>query len=222
VRLVYLSWPLDGRTPAYGGGESLAVEPVRSIERGDTANAARWTLSNHLGTHIDLPRHFVAGGRCLDDYPPHFFEFTRIGVARVGPVAPTAAIGPDTLDIPGIPSDFELLLVVTGFSRLRDEPVYWERGPVFLPEIADFIRGRFPDVRAFGFDTISLSSWTDRETGRQAHRAFLEHERPIPIIEDMDLSPLEPGITPARLIVSPLRVSGADAAPVTITAWVQP
>ena len=222
MTLVYLSYPLDERTPTYGGGESLAVERVRSIERGDTANAARWSLSNHLGTHIDFPRHFVKDGRSFSDYPPSFFEFEKIGVVRLSETAPGAALGAEALGEVDGPPDAQIILAVTGFSALRGSPVYWENGPVFLPEIADFIRGRFPDVRIFGFDTISLSSWTDRETGRRAHRAFLGEEPPILILEDMDLSPLGPGTCVLHVTVSPLRVAGADAAPVTVTARVEP
>ena len=30
-------------------------------------------LGSHSGTHIDAPRHYLAGGRCIGDYPPERF-----------------------------------------------------------------------------------------------------------------------------------------------------
>jgi arylformamidase len=222
VRLVYLSYPLTEKTPAYGGGQSLVVEQVRSIERGDTANGARWALSNHLGTHIDFPRHFVRDGKCLDDYPPSFFEFERVALVDASGTAPGSVIVPGAFDGAPANPDADMVILLTGFWRLRASRDYWEKGPVFSPDIADWLRGRFPKARVFGFDTISLSSWTDREAGRAAHRAFLDHDRPILPLEDMDLSVLSPASRIGRLVVSPLLVAGADAAPATIIAELEP
>jgi arylformamidase len=222
VRTVYLSYPLSGTTPAYGGGESLTAESVRSIEGGDTANTARWTLSNHLGTHIDFPRHFVREGKCLDDYPATFFAFGRPAVVDVSGLMPGAAIGPEVFEGALLDTDTDMIIVLTGFWRLRSTRDYWEKNPVFAPGIADVIRRRFPIARVFGFDSISLSSWTDRETGRKAHGSFLDHESPILPLEDMDLSPLAPASRIKRLTVYPLRVAGADAAPVTVVAELEP
>jgi len=221
VRLVYLSYPLTEKTPAYGGGESFVMERTRSIERGDAANSARWALSNHLGTHIDFPRHFVRDGKCLDDYPSSFFEFGKVALIDVSGTVPGAVIGSGAFGkIPADP-DADMIIALTGLGRVRTSRDYWERNPIFLPEIADCIRDRFPKVRVFGFDTISLSSWTDRETGRRAHRAFLDHECPVLPLEDMDLSCLTPSSRIGRLIVSPLRVAGADAAPTTVIAEIE-
>ncbi len=222
MRTVYLSHTLSTDTPAYGGGPSLVVEQTRSIERGDTANAATLRLSNHLGTHIDFPRHFVRDGKCLDDYPPSFFTFARVVLVEAPGAGPGTVIGPEVFEaIPPDP-DADMILALTGMGRLRADPDYWQKNPVFSPEIADLIRRDYPRVRAFGFDAISLSSWTDRETGRAAHRAFLGGDRPILILEDMDLSPLGPTSRITRVTVCPLRVAGADAAPVTVIAEVEP
>jgi arylformamidase len=222
VRLVYLSHPLAEDTPAYGGGPSLVIEHARSIQRGDTANAAVWTLSNHLGTHLDFPRHFVRDGKCLDDYPVPFFAFARVVLVDVSGAGPGTVIGPDAFEtIPPDP-DADMILALTGMGRLRATRDYWEKNPVFEPRLADAVRRRYPRVRVFGFDAISLSSWSDRETGRAAHRAFLEGDRPILLLEDMDLSPLAAGSSIGRLVVSPLRVAGTDAAPATVIAEVEP
>jgi arylformamidase len=63
-------------------------------------------------------------------------------------------------------------------------------------------------------DFISISSLTDRETGRQAHRAFLEKD--ILIIEDMKLGELEDGPVLAEVVCLPLRFVNGDGAPCTI------
>ncbi len=222
MRLVYLSYPLSEKTPAYGGGESFITEQVRSIERGDTANGARWTLSNHLGTHTDFPRHFVRDGKCLDDYAASFFEFDKAVLVDGSGAAPGSVIGPGAFTGTPVDPDADIIILLTGFWRMRASRDYWEKNPVFSPDIADCIRERFPVARVFGFDAISLSSWADRVTGRLAHRAFLDNDRPILLLEDMDLSRLTPASHIGRLVISPLRAEGADAAPTTVIAEIEP
>ena len=74
-----------------------------------------------------------------------------------------------------------------------------------------------------GFDFISLSSYTNRELGREAHRAFLNKSfsglnkdcsKPILIIEDMHLASLKE--CPNKIVVAPLRYDRSDGSPVTI------
>jgi kynurenine formamidase len=72
---VYLSYPLNCETPAYGGGDSLKIQHEKSIEKGDSCNTQHWSLSNHMGTHIDFPRHFVQAGKTSEDYGPEFWIF---------------------------------------------------------------------------------------------------------------------------------------------------
>jgi len=220
VRLVYLSHFLGPDTPFYGGEETFQVESLRSIAEGDSCNAGKWSFPNHAGTHVDLPRHFVANGKSLDDYPADFWVFEKIGVIDIFNIQPSFVVGPELLDKISVAQDVELLLLKTGFGKLRNTPVYWQKNPVVLPELADYLRVRFPFLRALGFDTISISSWTDRPTGRDAHRAFLEGEHPILLIEDMDLEPLDAKTLPLRATIAPLLVSGADASPCTVIAEV--
>jgi kynurenine formamidase len=220
VKQVYLSHFLGPDTPFYGGDGAFHVEKLRSMEQGDSCNACRWSFPNHAGTHIDLPRHFVADGTCMNDYPADYWVFKNVGVIDISEIQPGFAIGPELLDNTAIAQDVELLLLKTGFGRHRSTAAYWQENPVVRSELADYLRGRFPLLRALGFDTISIASWTDRLTGREAHRAFLGGERPILLIEDMDLEPLDAKTALSRITVAPLLVREADASPCTVMAEV--
>jgi arylformamidase len=207
-------------TPFYGGDNSFQVEQLRSMSAGDTCNAGRWSFPNHAGTHIDLPRHFVPYGNCMDDYSPDFWFFRNITLVDISSFMSGSAIGPSILEKSHVSPSVELLLLKTGFGRVRTTPAYWRENPVFTPELADYLRNRFPSLRVFGFDSISISSWTDRVTGREAHRAFLGGERPILLIEDMNLEAVEESMSFSMVMVAPLLVTGADAAPCTVIAEV--
>ena len=88
----------------------------------------------------------------------------------------------------------------------------------FSPNFAVALRSCFPELRVLGFDSISLSSFAHRKIGREAHKTFLDHHRPILLLEDMDLCMVDNIITLKQVIVAPLRVDGADGAPCTVFA----
>lgn len=220
MKRIYLSHFLGMATPFYGGDGSFQADTLRSMAAGDSCNASRWSFPNHAGTHVDLPRHFITDGMSMDDYPPDFWFFQNVEVIDISAALPCKAISPEMLEEFEVSPDIELLLLKTGSGRFRATPVYWQEGPVFRPELADHLRSRFSSLRAFGFDTISVSSWTDRPTGREAHRAFLGGDKPILLIEDMNLEEIEATRKISSVTVAPLLVKGADAAPCTVIAEV--
>jgi len=214
---IYLSYSLNRETPAYGGGDSLKIQQEKSIEKGDSCNTLYLSLSNHLGTHIDFPRHFVRAGKTSDDYDPEFWIFRSPFIIDISLVEPGLIIEPEAIDIDAVPDNIDILIVKTGFCHLREKDIYWENNPGFAPCLAVFLRKRFPHLRVFGFDSISLSSFVHRDIGREAHISFLDHPRPILLLEDMDLSIVN-NMKLKHVIVAPLRVEGADGAPCTVFA----
>lgn len=217
----FLSYVLNEATPAYGGGPSLAVEQTRDMSRGDTCNTQVWHLPNHVGTHIDMPRHFSRNGAGLDRYPPDFWICSQVCHIRLAPVAPGRIITPLDLASHVLPPATDLLLLETGFGAWRGTPAYVLENPGIDPDMAGFLRHFCPELKMIGLDVISLSGFTARDLGRQAHRAFLDHEAPILIIEDMDLSPLAGTRGIEQVIVSPLRVVQGDGSPCTVTAKIK-
>ena len=215
---IYLSYPLNCKTPAYGGEDSLKIQGKKRMEKGDSCNTQYWSLSNHLGTHIDFPRHFFCDGKTSSDYPPEFWIFFSPFIIDISPVEPGLIIQPEDVPLNGVPENMDMLIIKTGFSLLRDKDIYYKKNPGFAPGFAVFLRDHFPHLRVFGFDSISLSSFAHREIGHEAHRAFLDHSHPILLLEDMDLSVIDNSFKLKQIIVSPLLVENADGAPCTIFA----
>jgi len=210
---LFLSYLLDDNTPVYGGGSVFQSLNDKDINKGDSCNKAQWTLSNHIGTHIDTPRHFSSKGNTLDYYPADFWVFYNIEIIDISPVAPGHILSMKDLPIENLPRNTQLLLIKTCFSNLRKKSVYWQDNPGFHPNLANYLRDNFPKLRVLGFDLISLSSFAHRALGREAHKAFLDHPRPILILEDMDLSQVSNDTHFNHIIVAPLRVNGSDASP---------
>lgn len=219
VQLKWLSHALDERTPAYGGGVGLSIGVEKSLAEGGSCNMIRVTLSNHLGSHVDVPRHFLHDGRTIDAYDPSDWVFNVPRLIDLSPVEPGCIIYPSTIDLVGSGCDArtDLLLIRTGFEKWRGEDVYWRDGPGFSPDLAEYLVSALPRVRAIGFDSISLSSYQHRELGREAHRRFLGAN--VRIFEDLALSQVNRCDSLASVMALPLRIAGADGAPCTVLAW---
>ena len=213
---LYLSYPIHPLMPAYGGNEAFFDEPEKAIEKGDSCNTRNWRMSNHIGTHIDCPRHFSPKGSTIDDYPAGFWVFKKTVLFEINNVKPAQLINSIDIDIKKVNTDVELLLFKTGFGNFRNEPQYWARNPGLHPDLASFLRRVFPNLRVLGFDFISLSSYANRDVGRQAHKSFLDHKRPLLPLEDVNLSHIDSKTKILQVIVAPLYVNDADGAPCTV------
>jgi len=213
---IFLSYLLNEKTPVYGNGQSFQSEIMYSMKKGDSCNSEKWVFSNHTGTHIDCPFHFSINGKKINDYPPSFWIFIKTHCVDISPVSPGAIIDNHQLPLKQIPSDTELLLIKSGFCYHRNKSIYWNQNPGLSPELFSIFRKKFTSLRAIGFDMISISSWQNRPLGRIAHRAFLDTEDAILLIEDMDLSAISSETVFTQVIVSPLMRQHADASPCTI------
>ena len=210
MKISFLSYFIDNKTPVYGGyKDQIKISKKSSIDDGHTANSLNLVFGNHIGTHIDFPFHFSNNGKKSSDYDASFWVFNKIGFIEC-----------DILELPNriknLPTDIELLIFKSGFGKSRNDDIYWKSQPVIKANLATLFRARFPKLRLFGFDMISLTSKLDRSEGKQAHLSFLI-DNEILILEDMNLENLLS--TPKKVIVSPLQIDNADGAPCTVFSF---
>ena len=210
MSVIFLSHFLKTDTPAYGGAQgTVSFEKSRSISKGDTSNNLYLKFPNHIGTHIDFPHHFSDTGKTLNDYPADFWIFNHVGFVN-------SSINNLEEECKNLSENIELLIIKTGFGELREEKIYWAKQPVVPSFLAKMLKKRFPNLRVFGFDLISLTSQLDKDEGKKAHIAFLS-EQNILVLEDMNLSNLFR--TPEKVIIAPLQITNADGVPCTIFAY---
>ena len=65
---IFLSHFLNDDTPGYGGSIGFKRSHISEISKGASSNSQEWILSNHIGTHIDLPSHFDDKGPRLEEF----------------------------------------------------------------------------------------------------------------------------------------------------------
>jgi len=216
-KYIYLSHFLTPSTPTYGDRDKFSIQENSSISKGDTANSFSISFStNHLGTHIDLPKHFYDDGKTLNDFEPSYWVYYNISLVEISKGKGELIIPKDFFDVP-INKESDILLIRTGFEKYRNEKIYWEENPGIDPSVGDYLRNEYPNIRTIGFDFISLTSFQHRALGKESHRNFLNNkDRFVTIIEDMSLIIL--GTPPKKIIVVPLLIKNIDSSPVTIIA----
>ncbi len=216
MKVQYLSYPLQRSIPVYGNPKvNIPIEKIKSIEEGDCANVFSFTIENHWGTHVDCPNHFFLNGSKITDYPADFWNFSNPQIIEVdldkGELLKTNQLQSK------VKSNTDLLLLKSGWSKIRNNKKYAIENPGIHPEVGFFIRNIYTSIRAIGIDWISVSSYMNREIGREAHKAFLNPNasgRPILIIEDMDLS--ADLSTLNNVWALPLRVEEIDSTHITV------
>ncbi|MFZ2784346.1 MAG: cyclase family protein [Sediminibacterium sp.] len=207
---LYLSYSLDESTPVYGGEIGAFSKKKKSaIENGDTANSLILNFPNHIGTHIDFPYHFNLNGKTSSDYPAAFWIFSKVGFI-------SGSIEDIPKKISQLEEDIDLLIWKSGFGTYRSSERYWKEQPVIPSSLAVLFRKRFPLLRVFGFDMISMTSKLDRPEGRKAHLQFLI-DSDILLLEDMRLEHLH--TSPDTVIILPLQIAKSDGAPCTVIAY---
>lgn len=214
---ISLSHWINETTPTYGDQGGFTRTSFSSIKEGRTSNSEKWQLNNHLGTHIDFPRHFDNKGLSSSDYNNPFFIYDQVGIIVLEKaVLPNHIITvEDIIDkVKLVPKSTEILLLKTNFEQYRGQDIYWEQNPGYEESLAFLFREHFTNLRAFGFDSISLSSLNDRSMGKKAHQAFLKHNEPILIIEDMSLTKVTEKTDAQKLFVILFPISNTDGTPV--------
>lgn len=214
----FLSYILSDELSAYRNGRRIEKEMVSSTEKGDVSNHTAAWVSMHFGTHVDFPRHFLPDGKTVDDYEPDYFLTDKAFVTYPERLANPHLLAVGDLDsgLKDASGDLQVLLVKTGMGRHRLDKCYWNDNIGIDEGMAEWLRSKFPELRFLGFDFMSVSGSHYRELGRQVHRELFRHD--ILPIEDMYLEPLQSGDLIEKLIISPFRVSGSEAAPVTVIA----
>lgn len=216
--MIFLSYTLNPCTPSYGNRNSFRIDKKNAIAQGDIANDSTITTTVHIGTHLDMPYHFYENGKTISAYDADFFLFSNVLFLEICPEG--LVIKDELLRQLSLINDqgYDLLIVKTGACSHRDNETYWSKNYGFHPDVYTFLTEKFPSIRIFGFDTISVSSFQDRSTGREAHKRFLHPDHPILLLEDMDLRCVNITTVFTSVIIAPLRIEQCDGIPCTVMA----
>lgn len=175
------------RAPLFPGDAPPQTKKVSDMAAGDAYTSTTITMSLHNGTHMDAPRHFFEMGDPIDKIPLDACIGECIVVECKGLLLGDAA---------------EELL-----PRLKGKKRVLFKGDFALSPSAAFVLSDAGLV-LIGVENPSVTSL---EYTAEVHRQLLSCG--VVLLENLDLSKAKPDV-PYLLMAAPLRIAGADGAPV--------
>lgn len=166
--VIDLSHVFGTNIPTYLPGEEPEHEDYVTVEN-DGFYIQRWTFTEHAGTHVDIPAHFVAGGETVDNYPADLLVAPAVVIDISAKAAEVDDATLDVADIEAwesangeIPAGAVVFLYSGWDARWDDSESFRnadangvQHYPGFSPDAATFLVEQ-RDIRGIGVDTLSL------------------------------------------------------------------
>lgn len=152
-----LTLPLTTDIPVFPGQPPLSLLPWSDLKiHGSATNA--FFMVEHTGTHLDVPAHFIEGGRTVEEIPLERFW----GEALVLDVSSYLSRGelrlPDLERVLGEKDikEGDIVLFYSGVDKLLGKPEYFTQGVFLTEEVAKFLIDK--KVKGVGTDSPSIDS----------------------------------------------------------------
>lgn len=218
--MIILSYPLDENIPLYGSTLPIQFIEDRSFDKNDTCNTRLISFSNHSGTHIDVPSHFIKDGKTVIDVLKQINTFEPMVCLNIKKDANQIIYAEDIKPFNKDIKNVEALFIRTGFYqfRKRNPSKYKSEYPVIDQNVPKWLKKNCKKLKIFGLDCISVGYPTKKELGSKVHRNFLKGENSINIIEDINLSNRKIINGKWILTLIPVFVAPIDATPIVLIA----
>jgi len=183
LEVIDLSHVFGTTIPTYLPDEKPKREDFVTVER-DGFYIQRWIYTEHAGTHVDIPAHFIAGGQTVDEFPAQLL----VGTAVVIDISEKAAQNADaTLDMADVEAwerangkipEGAIVFMYSGWDARWDDPIAFRNAdandvqhyPGVDAEAATFLIEE-RKINGVGVDTLSLDFGAS--TTFDAHYAIL-------------------------------------------------
>ena len=178
-------------------------------------------IDSHTGTHIDYPAHCIKSSKFGEEYPIDYLCSKRVQMLNFD--LRKKNIPKITLEFikdEEINNDTEILFINTFYGEMRNSSKYIWESPVVDSKIPIYLKKNYPNIKAVGFDIISLTSQLDRAEGKRCHYNFLS-EKEILVIEDVSFQKIKNHQIIQEVIILPFLYEKMDASPCTIMAYIK-
>jgi arylformamidase len=196
--MIDITRSLSNGHPNWPGDTPFELVQTAGIREGSSVNIMSLRTSNHCGTHVDAPYHYLADGPRLGSIPLTTLIGRCLVIDAQGYDAVPVAV------IQGVETLPERVLFYTG------QPANWADFPETFTSLCPELVYHLADmgVKLVGTDSPSVDAFSSKAL--PVHKAFAETG--LIILEGLNLSQ-----TPAgeyELICLPLAIPEADASPV--------
>jgi len=170
VTLYDLSQPLYSGSPGWALYPPVGLEPFCEIQT-DGYKAERLELITHSGTHLDVPSHFIADGKRLEEVPVGEFQGPA-AVLDLRFLQPSQAVGAAELKpFRERIRQGDIVVLCTGWGDKRShDSLFMYEWPYLTEEGAQWLVER--GARAVAIDALSVGGWPEL-TRRPPHVTLL-------------------------------------------------
>jgi arylformamidase len=196
-----ISLPIFPGMPIWPGDPAPALEPVTTLGC-HGVQTSRLIVGTHTGTHLDAPRHFIPGGRTVDQLDLQ----ALVGPCQVIEVVHGGGRLSRTDLQPFDPQPGARVLLKTRHSQRPDGLTFAPDFTALDPSAADYLCER--RVRLVGIDSPSIDAWGVDDF--PCHKRLLGAD--ILLLENLVLRHVAPGVY--GLMAVPLNLVAADGCPV--------
>jgi len=210
MRVVDLTQPMTNGMPVMEGITPPVFHDLADVAT-DGYAMSQYTFVNHTGTHVDAPAHQIAGGATLDDIPLDRLVTDALTIDLTG--HEPGPVGLDALGrfLPEVRRG-DIVLLRSGNAANWGTDAYWHRW--CYPDAAAAAALVGAGVSGVGFDGPSADPVDSADY--QLHHVWLSAGAIIlENLAAMDQLPAR-----CRIVVAPLKVSGANGGPARVLALV--
>lgn len=220
ARIVDLSYTMEANMPFWPTQPAYEAAVVETYEEGGESFHQAIRISEHTGTHIDAPKHFIRGGCPVDRLDPrtvmgrgvtiHAENVEPCGLLRLGQIKEFEAVN-------GEIKNQDIIMIRFGWENkyaiAPEEKGFLKDWPGMESQAAQYLADK--NVAAVGCDTLSLDAFGVKKY--VCHEILLG--KGIPIMENLcNLSELPPF---CAVIGLQNKFKGGSASPIRLVAFVQ-
>ncbi|MBI2369067.1 MAG: cyclase family protein [Deltaproteobacteria bacterium] len=195
-------------------GQGVEIDPNPEV-RGSMNTVL--TISSHVGTHIDAPRHFFETATPVDEIPLDRIVMREAVVLDVSHLPPGAAVQAEHLERTGVKPRRDQIAVIKTLwtNRTWGKPEFWTQMPYLAPSVGDWILDK--QVAAVAQDCFPEIPWFRGVPLKPEERA-INHKKWLGngIIMIQFLMNLDQMGDRFTLIALPLRLKGMDGSPARV------
>ena len=177
MKLYDLSQPLNQEVSSWPYYPPFEVKYIkRKSEHG--VNAQYIQTSNHIGTHLDAPRHFITDGMTIDEIPLEWLCGPGV-IVDVSDVGELGAYSPEMIEERVEVEEGDIVLLHTGwhkyaqFGEEPDEEYYIHMHPGAHPDMVNWLLKK--KVKIWGVDVVSTDHPLNLPIGRFLGKGTFGH-----------------------------------------------
>jgi arylformamidase len=198
-----ISIPIRNKMVYWPGDPVPRIERIKDRDKGDGVTLTEMQIIDHIGTHVDAPLHFMAGGLTIDKMPID----ATVGRARVIEIKNPVSIELKEVEPYNIRRGERILFKTKNSSRCYKTDEFVPDYTYISLDVAKHLVER--GIRVIGLDYLSIGKYGDDTNLGGTHVTFLNGG--VYILEGINLAKVKPGRY--DMVCLPLYLEKGDAAP---------